>query len=104
MAVSKTADAKKTTAQKSPEVKADAPAEKKTTGRRTAASKSEESKTTASSRKTKAGNGKLELSPEERYRMTEVAAYYLAERNGFQGHPGDYWREAEAQITQMLGR
>jgi len=42
------------------------------------------------------------LSDEERYKMTEVAAYFLAERNNFSGNPVEYWRAAEAQISQML--
>lgn len=41
-------------------------------------------------------------SAEERYRMTEVAAYFLAERDGFQGSSIEYWVAAEAQITKLL--
>ena len=44
------------------------------------------------------------ISPEERYRMVEVAAYFLAERNGFAGSPVSYWTAAEAQIAKMLGK
>jgi hypothetical protein len=39
---------------------------------------------------------------EERYRMVEVAAYFLAERNGFKGSPVEYWTAAEIQISKML--
>ena len=42
------------------------------------------------------------IGPEERYRMTEVAAYYIAERDGFGGNPSDYWIKAEAQINSLL--
>ncbi|HEX5539063.1 MAG TPA: DUF2934 domain-containing protein [Methylophilaceae bacterium] len=42
------------------------------------------------------------LSDEERYKMTEVAAYFLAERNNFSGNPVEYWRAAEVQISNML--
>jgi len=42
------------------------------------------------------------IGPEERYRMTEVAAYYIAERDGFAGNPSDYWIKAEAQINLLL--
>jgi hypothetical protein len=42
------------------------------------------------------------IGPEERYRMTEVAAYYIAERDGFGGNPSDYWIKAEAQINLLL--
>jgi len=45
-----------------------------------------------------------ELSAEERYRMTEVAAYFMAERNNFSGNPVEYWQAAESQIRQMLGQ
>jgi hypothetical protein len=40
---------------------------------------------------------------QERSHMIEVAAYYLAERNGFIGNPVDYWTAAESQIAQQLG-
>jgi len=40
--------------------------------------------------------------PEERYRMVQQAAYYIAERHKFNGHPMDFWSEAEAQIAKML--
>lgn len=39
---------------------------------------------------------------EERYRMIEVAAYYIAERNGFSGDNAAYWAEAEIQIANQL--
>ncbi|BBL70975.1 DUF2934 domain-containing protein [Methylogaea oryzae] len=44
------------------------------------------------------------MSAEERYKMTEVAAYYIAQRNGFAGDPKAYWAEAEGQIAQMLSK
>lgn len=42
--------------------------------------------------------------PEEvRYRMVAEAAYFIAERRGFQdGDPEQDWREAEAQISSMI--
>lgn len=57
-------------------------AEKKTTVKKAAAPK----KTSTKARK---------IGAEERYRMIEVAAYYLAENNGFQGTTLDYWVAAE---------
>ena len=39
---------------------------------------------------------------EERYKMVEVAAYYIAERNGFVGDPSAFWAEAESQISKLL--
>ena len=44
------------------------------------------------------------ISNEERYRMVEVAAYFLAERNGFKGSPVEYWTAAEAQIAKLLAK
>jgi hypothetical protein len=40
-------------------------------------------------------------SPEAIYKMTEVAAYYIAQKNGFAGNPSDYWIAAEAQISAL---
>lgn len=40
--------------------------------------------------------------PEERYRMVETAAYYIAERNGFQGDASQHWIEAEREIALKL--
>lgn len=38
----------------------------------------------------------------ERYRMTEIAAYYIAERDNFAGCAVDYWIAAEAEIAKKL--
>lgn len=38
----------------------------------------------------------------ERYKMIEVAAYYLAEKGKFSGHTVDYWIEAEKMINQSV--
>lgn len=40
--------------------------------------------------------------PEERYRMVQQAAYYIAERNNFNGNPMEFWSEAEAEIASLL--
>jgi hypothetical protein len=40
-------------------------------------------------------------SPEALYKMTEVAAYYIAQNNDFSGNPSDYWIAAEAQISAL---
>ena len=37
----------------------------------------------------------------ERYKMTEVAAYFIAERDNFSGSAVDYWIAAEIQIGKM---
>ena len=44
---------------------------------------------------------KTKPSAEAIYKMTEVAAYYIALKNGFAGNPSDYWIEAEAQIRTI---
>ena len=44
------------------------------------------------------------ISPEERYRMVAVAAYFIAERNSFAGSPVGYWTEAEVQISKMMSK
>lgn len=38
----------------------------------------------------------------ERYKMIEVAAYYLAEKNQFSGNAADYWVEAEKIIDAKV--
>ncbi len=46
---------------------------------------------------------KTKTSPENsqlRYKMIEVAAYYLAEKDGFAGNPVDYWIAAELQFSK----
>ena len=42
-------------------------------------------------------------SPEERYRMVETAAYFIAEQHGFQGRSDEHWVTAERQIAAKLG-
>jgi hypothetical protein len=44
------------------------------------------------------------IGAEQRYKMVEMAAYYIAERNSFEGSPSDFWIQAEAQIEAMLGK
>lgn len=57
-------------------------------------------KTTAAkkpaAKKTKAATSDLE----QRYKLIEVAAYFIAEKNGFVGNPVDYWIAAELQISK----
>lgn len=44
------------------------------------------------------------IGAEQRYKMVEMAAYYIAERHGFEGNPSDFWIQAEAQIEAMLAK
>lgn len=43
------------------------------------------------------------VTPEQRWRMIAEAAYYRAERHGFDGDPVSDWLAAEAEIDRMLG-
>ena len=71
-----------------------AAAKPKATPKKEAAAKKVAAKPAA--KKTKAGS----TSPEHRYRMIEVAAYYLAEKDNFAGSPVEYWIAAELQFNQ----
>ena len=42
--------------------------------------------------------------PEERYRMVETAAYFIAEQHGFQGRSDEHWSAAERAIAAKLGQ
>ena len=72
---------------------ANKPAAKKPVAKKTATAESKP----ASAEKTKA-----KPTPEERYRMVETAAYFIAERNGFQGDSTKHWVAAEIEIAAKL--
>lgn len=86
------------------------PAKKPTSKTTTAAKKKPAAKKTATPKKTtakkatprKRATKKPSISAEQRYKMTELAAYYIAEQHGFEGNPSDFWLEAEAQIASQL--
>ncbi len=42
------------------------------------------------------------VSPEQRYKMIEEAAYYIAERHGFCGDSAYFWSQAEAEINTQF--
>ena len=44
------------------------------------------------------------LTPEERYRMVETTAYFIAERHGFQGRSDEHWAAAELEVAAKLGQ
>ena len=44
------------------------------------------------------------ISAEERYKMIEVAAYYIAERNSFKGNTLDFWTAAETEINKAISK
>ncbi len=87
----------KTTAQKAAPKTAAAP--KKAPAAK-ATTKAAAPKKAAAPRKT--ASAKWNPGAEERYNMIQVAAYYLAERDGFSGNPVEYWSAAELQISGML--
>ena len=47
---------------------------------------------------------KQAVSPEVRYNMIQVAAYFEAQKCGFVGDSTYFWTVAEKQIDDMLGR
>lgn len=100
---------KATTAEKKPAAPKKAPA--KTTAAKPAAkaapAKASTTKPAAAKKpaaKKPAAAKPKKIGAEERYRMVEVAAYFLAERNNFKGSPVEYWTAAEAQIDIMLSK
>ena len=42
--------------------------------------------------------------PEERYRMVETAAYFIAEQHGFNGRSDEHWAAAEREIASKLDK
>jgi len=50
-----------------------------------------------------AGKAPAKPSAEQRYRMIQSAAYFLAEKDGFQGSATHYWTVAEREIAAQLG-
>jgi hypothetical protein len=74
------------------EAKPKAAAKPKTAVKKDAPAKKAVAKPAA--KKTKATTKNSQL----RYKMIEVAAYYLAEKDGFAGSPVEYWIAAESQF------
>ncbi len=59
--------------------------------------------TTAKTTTTKTATPKTrKISAEERYKMIEVAAYYIAEHNHFQGSAIDFWIAAEEEVNKKI--
>ena len=53
----------------------------------------------------KPGTSRIEISPEERWKMVAVAAYLKAEKRGFApGHELEDWTEAENEIDAFMSR
>lgn len=83
---------------KKPATKTTSAAKQKPAAKKTATTK----KTTAKKTTPRKRTTKPSISAEQRYKMTELAAYYIAEQHGFAGSPSDFWLEAEAQIAAQL--
>jgi hypothetical protein len=49
-----------------------------------------------------AAQKKSTLSPEQRYKMIEETAYFVAERHGFNGDSAYFWSLAEAEVDNRL--
>ena len=45
---------------------------------------------------------KPEVTPEQRYKMVQDAAYFIAERHGFNGDSAYFWSLAEAEVSTRL--
>ncbi len=93
-ATAKKAAKKKTTARKVPtksQVTGSAPA-KKASARKVKAPRAPKSKPVPA------------ITPEERYKMINEAAYYAAEKNHWAGDPGAYWVQAEKEVDALIGK
>ncbi len=62
--------------------------------------------TEAASPKVESGLIQMAVTPtlEERYRMVETAAYFIAEQHGFHGRSDEHWAAAERAIAGKLGQ
>lgn len=108
MAKAPTKTASSTSKSKKPRVTAataKAPATSRTQAAksRKVASKSKAESTTQAIPQARASMMSASVSAEERRRMIQDAAYYLAEKDGFQhGREHHYWATAEQQIDQLI--
>lgn len=75
-----------------------APVVKKTAARKAPVAAAPAKKPAAPKKTTR----KKVVTGEERFRMVQEAAYYIAERNGFAGDDQRYWSEAEATIDALV--
>ncbi len=44
------------------------------------------------------------ITPEERQKMVEQAAYFRAEKEGFKGDPHQHWLAAEDEVASVLAK
>jgi len=103
-AANKAASRKTAAAVSAPE-KSKSPAVQKASAAASKAAKSPTKKAATSKAKSPAGNrAAVKPTPEERYRMVETAAYFIAEQHGFQGRSDEHWAAAERAIEAKLGK
>ena len=74
----------------------------KDTAPKTAAKKAAGRKKSAPRRASKKAASKRQVSPQQRYRMIQEAAYFRAEREGFNCDPWKCWLCAEAEIDGRI--
>lgn len=74
-------------------------ASKKTKAKSASESKASAAPKVAAAKKASSKAKTAIASPAERYRMIEIAAYYIAEKNQFAGSATDYWIQAEIEIN-----
>jgi len=80
------------------------PAKKTTTKspvKKAAAAKKPAAKKPAAAKKSSAAKTR-KIGAEEHYKMIEVAAYYIAENNNFQGSAIDFWIAAEQEVSKKI--
>lgn len=107
MATSKSTTAKKTSTAAKPAAKKTSASAATTTKKTLAAAKPAAKKPAAATRtavakKPTTTKPAVAPSPEQRYRMVQEAAYFIAEKNGFVAGSLDYWIAAEAEIDAVL--
>ena len=102
-AAAKKAEKKKTSAAIAEPKKIKTPASKKTAT--VSKTKTPAKKVAKSTNPPAAANIKApKPTPEERYRMVQTAAYFIAEQHGFQGRSDEHWAAAERAIAIKLGQ
>jgi hypothetical protein len=74
----------------------------KPTVKKTAAPKATAaSKSAVTAKSSRAKKPVSAISDQERYKMIQNAAYFIAERHNFAGDPQTFWTAAEAQISTI---
>jgi hypothetical protein len=104
--VAKKAAPKKTVAAVSEPKKPKAPAVKKVSAPAAKTTKTPAKQAATTKAKSQAAENKaaVQPTPEERYRMVETAAYFIAEQHGFQGRSDEHWAAAERAIAAKLSK